>query len=122
MLSKDSFTSRGPLFDGPGSRRSDPQTSDMAGQKLKRSGHWRGQKRNVFEVLRKHPGSTSAELAEIMGVDRYMTARRLPDLERAGMVKRGRIRACTMTKSCCITWWPNPDYDGPLLYEPASER
>jgi len=86
---------------------------------LQRSGKWTGQKRRVFDALRRNPGLTSAEIANLMGGDRYIPSRRLPDLERAGLVKRGRARTCAVTKSQCITWWPNPDIDGPLLYENA---
>jgi len=117
MLSRDYLSSRGPLFNLPPSRKSDPETSVQAAQKLQRSGKWRGQKQRVFEALRRNPGSTSAELAEFMGGDRYIPSRRLPDLARVGMVKKGKVRLCQATNSKCVTWWPNSDYDGPLLYE-----
>jgi len=110
-MSRIQLSSRGPLFNLPPSRNSDPDTSVQAAQKLKQSGSWAGQKRRVFEALRRNPGLTSAEIANLMGGDRYIPSRRLPDLERAGLVKRGRIRLCQVTKSQCITWWPNPDIE-----------
>jgi len=42
----------------------------------------------------------------LMDVDRVMPARRLPDLEKLGFVKKGDIRHCAATGSQCVTWWP----------------
>jgi hypothetical protein len=47
---------------------------------------------------------TSAELASTGGLDRYMVARRLPDLNRDGLVSRGQARRCAITGRWAITW------------------
>jgi DNA-binding MarR family transcriptional regulator len=65
------------------------------------------QKGNVLEALRRNNGATSAELAAYMTVDRYVTARHLPDLERDGRVHKGVIRDCQVTGTPCVTWWMN---------------
>jgi hypothetical protein len=49
--------------------------------------------------------SGPADLAHFMGIDRYVTARRLPDLERTGQAEKGNARMCTVTGRNCVTWW-----------------
>ncbi len=93
-----------PLFE-PLTKRADPVTSYRAAESLHRSGKLAGQKKLVLEALRKKEGATSAELADFMRISRYITARRLPDLERAGMIKKGKSRTCLVTKSQCVTWF-----------------
>lgn len=93
------------LFDQPLSRRTDPETSFEAAKRLKKSGHWSGQKRAVFQALRQNNGSTSAELAKAMGEDRYIPSRRLKELESLGLVRRGMIRMCTVCGNRCLTWY-----------------
>lgn len=88
----------------PLSRRTDPLTSYIAAEQLGRSGRWAGQKSIVLAALKCHPGATSAELARAIGGDRYVPSRRLPDLERDGLVTRGPARLCRVTHQRCITW------------------
>jgi len=90
-----------PLF-----RKTDPPSSRVAAQAVKDSGAFSRQKDAVRAALLAHPGSTSAELAHAMGVDRYMTARRLPDLEEIGLAFRGPARMCLVNKGLAITWYP----------------
>jgi len=93
------------LFDQPLSHRNDPATSYEAAGDVKRSDTFKRQKDAVYETLKRHNGRTSAELAYIMDVDRWLTARRLPDLKREGKVKQGEPRYCTATHRNCVTWW-----------------
>ena len=44
------------------------------------------------------------EIAHAAGVDRYMVARRLSDLERDGLVERATMRECTASHRPAITW------------------
>lgn len=95
------------LFDipVPKSHRADPDTSYIAAEKLAKSGHWITLRKLVYETLRLHNGSTSAELGQFMGTDRYTTARRLPELERDGLIEKGPKRMCGVQKSLCVTWF-----------------
>jgi len=93
------------LFNMPLSRRLDPVPSFQAAEKLHKTGKWKKQKLLVLETLRRHNGSTSAEISKMIGPDRYLASRRLPELERKGLVARGRIRLCRVTGSRCLTWW-----------------
>lgn len=89
----------------PLSRRSDPVTSFQAAEKLRRSGRLKGQRKVVLRDLSQNDGSTSAEISARVGDDRYLASRRMCELERAGLVVRGRPRVCRSCGSVCLTWW-----------------
>lgn len=99
-----------PLVDAPRAANTDPETSHLAAERIKATGALGEQQRRVLELVRKFPGMTSAELAaHIDAVNwkdhRHMVARRLPEL--AGVhISRGEARACRVTGSKCVTWWP----------------
>lgn len=87
-------------------RATDPQSSRQAAEDMERMGHAARQRDEVILAVRRHPGKTSAELAAIAGLDRFMAARRLPEAEREGRAKRGTARKCAQTQRLSITWWP----------------
>lgn len=90
---------------GPLSHRHDPETSRQAAHKLVQSGKLTGQRKAVLEALRECDGVTHAELGALMGVHWLTPARRLPELERAGLVRKGEPRLCNVKHSRCTTWW-----------------
>jgi len=90
-----------PLFEAAHlARATDPPSSKRAARRLTTSGRHKSQKARVLRALRDYPGLTSKELALAMGEDRYMVARRLPDLERDGKVEKGSDHGDD------VTWWP----------------
>ncbi len=64
----------------PASRRTDNAASYRAEERQNKSGQRATDQHRCLEAVRQHPGCTSKELAEITGIDRYILARRLPDL------------------------------------------
>ena len=90
-------------FNAQRARGRDPITSHYAAVRAKR--FLGAQASRVLEALKKFPGSTSAELAQLAGLDRYMVARRLPDLEKCDYVSKGSIRECKATGSKAVTWF-----------------
>jgi len=80
---------RSPLY-----HRHDPVTSREAAEHLRRSGRLGAQQQAVLEALRECNGATHAELGAFMGVHWLTPARRLPELARAGLVKKGQPRVC----------------------------
>jgi hypothetical protein len=82
------------------------------------SGENSRQKEKVFNALfqlqqipENFTTPTSAELAAIAGLDRFMVARRLPDLRRDGRVENvtlddGRLfrRQCAIKKTSAVVW------------------
>lgn len=94
------------LFDNrePIAANLDPITSHIAADSITRSGVRGNQKRKVLDALERYPGRTSAELALAMAADRYMVAKRLPDLLHDGLVEQGAIRACRVSGRPAVTW------------------
>ena len=75
-------------------RRTDGPGSHEAADELERSGRAASQHRRVLATVRSYPGLTSRQLsAADGGLDRYAYARRLPELERRGLVKRQQAKA-----------------------------
>jgi len=103
----ETYKNYGPLFDAakPASRAGDSYTSDLAEEKVTKSGVRQQQCRVVYELLQKHNGFTSKELAHISKLDRHMIARRLPDLLGAGKVRKGQKRQCSIGRSLADTWF-----------------
>lgn len=88
----------------------DPKTSHLAAEEFTKSGARKRQKTTVLELLRiavnRHGGMsrTSAELAAEWGMDRHAVARRLPDLEADGLVRRMGVRNCGVGGGPAVTW------------------
>lgn len=95
-----------PLFDKgkPAHHQTDPPSSKLAENRITKTGSRARQCQQVFEALKRHNGATSAELAEIIDIDRHITARRLPDLANVNLVERGQRRFCAVAKQLCVTW------------------
>lgn len=87
-------------------RITDPSGSHDASDLLVRSGGHAAQKERTAAAVHRHPGMTSMQLAHATGMDRYMVARRLPDLARDGRVFRGAKTLCPISNITVCTWWP----------------
>lgn len=99
----------------PHTRTGDPVTSYIAGEEAHGSGAAERQAAIILDLVARFPGSTSRELAAAGGIDRYAPARRLPELERAGDVRRGDMRRCADGGRLSATWWPAGNRQGQLL-------
>jgi hypothetical protein len=97
----------------PGCHACDPSTSFEAAEHLKRSGKLAAQQQAVLDALRQRDGATHAELGAFMGLHWLTPARRLPELERGGLVRKGEIRLCNVKHSRCVTRWITASQDGP---------
>lgn len=98
----------------PIARATDPATSHRAAFEVTTSGTRDLQAKAVLELLKAHPGATSAELGTVGAYDRYVVARRLPELEKLGFAKRGPARACGVTGRQAMTWEVVWRLGGPL--------
>jgi hypothetical protein len=87
----------------PLSHRGDPQTSREAAEWLRESGKLAAQQQAVLEGLRQCDGSTHGELGRFMGVDWFIPARRLSELERERLVLKGQARICRINGTKCVT-------------------
>jgi hypothetical protein len=86
-------------------RRTDPPTSKLAAEEmiehLAKCHAW------ALDCVTESPGWTANELgARYCVADVRRINRRLPELERLGLVVRGDERACRRTGRKCVTWWP----------------
>ena len=89
----------------PRARNTDPASSHEAANR-QRKGRANSDAMIVLACVKTMPGATSAELAMFYGLDRHMVARRLPDMEERGLVKRGAIRKCKAHGTNAVMWWP----------------
>jgi hypothetical protein len=87
-------------------RATDPATSWEAAETMVSSGKRALQQAAAEQAVKLNPGHTSAELARYCALDRYQLARRLPEAESAGLVRRGESRKCMATGHSATTWWP----------------
>ncbi len=87
-------------------RSTDPSSSHDAGLAIESAGILGHQQASAVAAVRAFPGRTSNELSVECGQDRYALARRLPECEDAGRVRRGDIRLDHYTKRPSVTWWP----------------
>ncbi len=91
------------LSDQPIARNTDPATSHKAADEITKSGKRATQQNQILEALATFQNCTSAELAQHMGLDRYIVARRLPEL-RPKHVLSGNARKCKVTGKSAMTW------------------
>lgn len=85
-------------------RAVDPRTSHEAAAEVTRSGRRDRQAAQCLDAVRTWPGRTSMELARLARLDRYVVARRLPELRDAGYVVSEAARKCEVTGRSAMTW------------------
>lgn len=86
-------------------RATDPSTSHEAARHVVESGLQEDQQAVALSAVKRASGLTSNELAHRMQLDRYMLARRLPELAEAGLVWRGPKKPCEVSRRSACTWW-----------------
>jgi len=92
-------------LDKPVARRRDPRPSHLAAQAITESGRRQGQLQGVWALLKKYPRSTSLELYEKSDyADRYVPARRLSELEHAGLARKCGERICHVGNRLATIW------------------
>jgi hypothetical protein len=92
----------------PIARNSDPVSSHEAAGEITLDGTRAIQQYTVLMAVKERPGSTSRELAKHSHLTRYDFARRLPELEHAGLVAKGPMRPCKISGKRALTWWNKP--------------
>jgi len=90
----------------PASHRNDPQSSHIAEQSMNKSGKRQLQQKQVQRCVQMYPGRTSAELAQLSGLDRAMIARRLPELSPRHIKRGEELVRCGVNGTQAIAWWP----------------
>ncbi len=85
-------------------RNTDPPTSALAGQDAETDGSAQRHRAMCLETVMQRPGLTAREIEDRLGIKAH---KRLPELRRAGMVRNGRTRICTVSGKQAMTWHPN---------------
>lgn len=91
------------------SRRTDPHTSRLAAEEVEASGGAQAQRDLCLAEVKKHPGTTAAEIGVATGLERHAPSRRLPELREANLVTNGRSRICAVTRRLSLTWFPSSE-------------
>lgn len=94
----------GLIADFPAARNTDPETSHAAAQQVRKSGAKAAHQQRVLDAVLRLPGLTYRELAVQCGLERHEVARRLPELERALLTRKGEERV--VDGYSYTTWWP----------------
>ena len=90
-------------------RNSDPETSHEAASRHNRSGKSKANCEIVLALVRAWPGMTSVELHGTQVdscLERHEVSRRLSDLERKGLVRKGPEKVCEVKGTSMVTWCP----------------
>ena len=88
-------------------RNTDPSSSHDAAAHVEKTRSAKNQCRRVLSALKGHPHRTSNELAVESGLDRYIVARRLPELKQRKLVRQSSIKRNDMySQRKAVTWWP----------------
>jgi len=98
----------GNLFDEPDpktlARRTDPVESKQAAAQI--VPELEGLRRRTYQMVKLYPGRIARELSELAGdTDFRIIGRRLGEVEKLGLIRRGESRACKHTGRRCATWW-----------------
>lgn len=87
-------------------RNTDPATSAAAARGVERSGGAALHRDRCLNAVKRHPGATAAEIADITGLERHTPSRRLPELRAGGFVVNGGRRKCKVMGRDSLTWYP----------------
>jgi hypothetical protein len=90
-------------------RSTDPDTSRQAAEMVTAIGARADHVGRIIRAVRVHPGRTSAELAQLTGLERHEAARRTADAEHQGSIHKGAPRVCSVGGRSAVTWWPTPN-------------
>jgi len=98
-------------FSGPDSHAHDPETSAAAVREHTASGNRGRHCQMVLALVQRHPGQTACELFELASAadldslrEVQDVRRRLVDLERNRLVRKGPPRKCSVRKTSQRTW------------------
>ena len=85
-------------------RNTDPPTSMLAGRDAEANGSAQRHRAMCFDTVMHKPGLTAREIEHHLSIKAH---KRLPELRRAGMVRNGTSRTCTVSAKQALTWHPN---------------
>jgi len=93
-------------YEVPKAHVGDPMTAFAAADRAEASGMAQTHRETVLRAVQERPGATSREIAVQTGMNRHAVARRLPELEREGRIRKGPTRKCEIADTMAVTWTP----------------
>ena len=84
----------------PRARRRDPSTSHAAAERVSASGRADAHRAMIVAAIRRRPGMTYREIADLVGLEPVAVGRRLVEVERLSLARPGDAR------DGMRTWWP----------------
>lgn len=88
-------------------RKTDPATSHEAAAKHEASGNAVSHRNILANYVKEHPGTTNGEAARDLPELGYQEiTRRMGEVAKIGLIRRGEQRICSVNKSSMTTWWP----------------
>jgi hypothetical protein len=85
-------------------RRTHPETSKQAASEV--MPNLQPLRERAYNAVAQHPGLTYSELSEALQMrDPRSIGRRLPELEKEGLLRRGDPRHCEITGKRAATWY-----------------
>jgi len=84
-------------------RNNDPPTSALAGCEAEADGSAQRHRTMCLQAVIQSPGLTARDIENRLGIKAH---KRLPELRRAGMVRNGKPRTCTVSGKLAMTWQP----------------
>jgi len=88
----------------PRARHTDDSTSHEAAMQHTRSGKAARHRDLVMSAVEANPSSTAGEIGNISGLGHIEAQRRLSDLYRDDLVRKGPSRKCLVKKNNMVTW------------------
>jgi predicted HTH transcriptional regulator len=85
-------------------RNTDPSTSHEAVERIEASGKRATHKESLLKAVQAVPRQTSAEYANLVGLERHEAARRLADLKNDGLVEQVDKRVCVVRGTKAMIW------------------
>jgi CRP-like cAMP-binding protein len=85
-------------------RRTDPLPSHIAARMVEATGKAGSHRARLYQAIQSHPGLTCAQLADMIGIDRAAASKRIPELVRAGIVRKVGEVICPLAKTKQGTW------------------
>ena len=86
-------------------RWTDPVTSRWSATEMKESGAVGQMQRLALHLIKSNPGRTAKELEQIRSLHDGQVRKRLAEMERKHMIRRGEPRRCKVTGRRATTWW-----------------
>lgn len=86
------------------SHRNDPQPSHTAGKEMKKNGGIKDHQQMILSVLTSDPMTNCQIACATRKLGQHQVARRVSEMERKDLIKRGPLKVCPVLRRKVGTW------------------